>query len=101
LGESAAVVVSELVTNAVQARCSQVTVELNVHRSLLRVAVDDDAAGWPQVGTAEARDVHGRGLAIVAHVAHGWGAEQLPVGKQVWAELPVAPGLADGLTCHL
>lgn len=101
LGESAAVVLSELVTNAVQAGCLQVTVDLTVHRSHLRVAVSDDTAGWPQLGVAEARDVHGRGMAIVSVLAQSWGVKKLPAGKQVWAELRVAPGLADGLPCRL
>ena len=101
LHEQAAVVLSELVTNAVQAGCSQVRVELIVHRSHLRIAVEDDAAGWPAVGVAAERDVHGRGMAIVSALAQSWGVEQLPAGKQVWAELTVAAGLADGLRCHL
>jgi two-component sensor histidine kinase len=101
LAESVAVVLSELVTNAIQAGCSQVTVGLDVHRSHLRVAVTDDAPGWPRLLIADGQEVHGRGMAIVSSLAQIWGVQQLSAGKQVWAELIVTVALADGLACQL
>jgi hypothetical protein len=100
LTEATTVVLSELVTNAVQAGCSALTVNLDLHRSHLRLLVDDDAPGWPTPAVADIDDVRGRGLAIVAGLTRSWGVQVAPNGKRVWAELPVPHGVAADLQCR-
>ena len=99
--DAAVLVVSELVTNAVRAGAAAVQVGLDVHRSHLRLCVDDDAAGWPHQQRADLDDTHGRGLAIVAALADGWSAEATDAGKRVWADIPFAEGLAHSFPCDL
>jgi anti-sigma regulatory factor (Ser/Thr protein kinase) len=88
--ETAALLTSELVTNAiVHGRTSAV---LEVHRpaDTLRVAVRDDNPVLPPVG--DRPDINaesGRGLMIVSVLADSWGVEQLAAGKAVWFELRV------------
>lgn len=85
--DDAALVVSELVTNALQAGSSAVTVDLAVDGARLRISVTDDAPGMPRVVRAGPDDQRGRGLPIVAELCRVWGVTPLPGGKQVWAEL--------------
>lgn len=80
-------VVSELVTNAVKAGSSQVTVVLNADADGLELSVDDDAAGSPAPQRATPESVGGRGLAIVGQLAHAWSTTPSPGsrGKRVTA----------------
>jgi two-component sensor histidine kinase len=88
--DDTALIVSELVANAVDASASGVMVSLDVHHSHIRVAVEDDGDGVPTLLNAAATDDHGRGLAIVAGLSIGWGVQPLQRGKQVWADVSVA-----------
>lgn len=91
--EDAVLVISELVTNAIRADCSQVEVGIAVEPDALIVGVVDDAHGTPQPRPTTGADVAGRGLQIVAAVARQWGVR--PAGldgrpaKEVWASLPL------------
>lgn len=98
---AADLVVSELVTNAVNAGSSRVEVCLGVHRDHVRVAVGDDAAGLPALQEAGPTDARGRGLAIVAALSRSWGVERSQLGKHVWALLPIAAPLAALVPCSL
>lgn len=81
----AALVVSELVTNAVQAGAAHITVQIHVEEGSVALRVIDDAAGWPEEHHSEVDDVRGRGLFITAQVADHWTATRLAVGKAVSA----------------
>lgn len=90
--DSAVLVVSELVANAVDHACGAV-VELSVARTAehrIRVAVTDMDRRQPSARSADPLDERGRGLLLVEGVSERWGVEPLPSGKQVWADL-VAP----------
>ena len=88
------VIVSELVTNAVQAATTVLRVDLDIDGRIARLAVTDVASGMPATGrSAAATQPFGRGLAIVAALARDWGV--IPVvadqdGKTVWARLDLA-----------
>jgi anti-sigma regulatory factor (Ser/Thr protein kinase) len=84
---TAQMIVSELLTNSVDAVCGHTELTLSIHDHLLRIAVRDDAPGIPTLRNPEAVEERGRGLMIVAALAAGWGVEPFPHGKQVWAEL--------------
>ncbi|MER5629447.1 ATP-binding protein [Streptomyces nitrosporeus] len=93
LAEDAALLVSELATNALlhgAVRGRLFRVELTLTASTLRIAVSD-ARGErvPLLRVAEDGDCYGRGLAVVARIADDWGVEPRSVGKTVFAELAV------------
>src|SRR4051812_24942906 len=87
--EEAEIVVSELVSNAVEhARtCIEVRV-LHVGPSEVRIEVDDDSEGWPMLREPGLLAENGRGLVIVDRLARCWGIERhTGDGKTMWAEV--------------
>jgi anti-sigma regulatory factor (Ser/Thr protein kinase) len=80
--------VSELVTNAVAAGCSIMTLRLRVDDHVVRVSVLDDAPGHPVPQQARPHDRSGRGLRLVEALSRRWGVDPAASGKEVWAELP-------------
>ncbi|MBM9505904.1 SpoIIE family protein phosphatase [Streptomyces sp. KK5PA1] len=88
LADTAELLVSELVTNAI--RAASYEVELRVMKvGKLLVEVSDDNHNLPQLQRADADDVRGRGLALVSHLSRRWGTSRKAVGKVVWFELPL------------
>lgn len=89
--DDAVLVICEFVTNAVRAGASYIAVHVRLRGDLIRVEVHDSADGLPTAGAAEVDASNGRGLAIVASLAHSWGwfATPAPAAKCVWAEIPV------------
>lgn len=85
LREDAALLVSELVTNAVVHGGGKVEVAVLLIADRVRVEVHDHGKGLP-VGPDEP-DESGRGLLIVDAVASAWGVEAGDDGKRVWFEL--------------
>ncbi|MDU0303959.1 ATP-binding protein [Streptomyces sp. NPDC096538] len=90
--DTAALVVSELVTNAiVHTASSSVVCELHDGDDLLRIAVRDEgcAPDRPRANTRQQpEEEHGRGLLLVDALCHAWGAHEHGPGLLVWAELP-------------
>lgn len=85
------VVVSELVTNAVRTGCAELTVQLFVYDDSIRLAVIDDGRGLPVRQHPQVEAIRGRGLAIVDALTRDWGVRPLDTGKEVWADLALAP----------
>jgi anti-sigma regulatory factor (Ser/Thr protein kinase) len=91
LCHTAALLTSELVTNAVLHGRTSATIEVHRPPGVLRVAVVDDNPELPDVGKAPSfTRESGRGLAIVAMLAPDWGVEATGSGKAVWFELPTS-----------
>ncbi|MDI9834154.1 ATP-binding protein [Streptomyces sp. KAU_LT] len=91
--ETAALVVSELVTNAIVHTASEhVVCELHDGADLVRIAVRDEgcAAGEPHSSPARQEEEHGRGLLLIDALCQAWGAHEHGSGLIVWAELPRA-----------
>ncbi|MEV5884486.1 ATP-binding protein [Streptomyces sp. NPDC052020] len=89
--DTAALVVSELVTNAiVHTAGRRVVCELHDGEGLVRIAVRDEgcAAGRPEAARRRPEEEHGRGLLLVDALSHAWGAHEHGPGLLVWAELP-------------
>ena len=89
--DSAALVVSELVTNAiVHTASNHVVCELHDGDDLVRIAVRDEgsAPGEPCRSPQRAEEEQGRGLLLVDALCHSWGAREHGLGLLVWAELP-------------
>jgi anti-sigma regulatory factor (Ser/Thr protein kinase) len=92
--DTAVLVVSELVTNAVvHAAGDHVICELRLDRGRLRIAVEDQGYGptGPQLHRGS-EDEGGRGLFLVDSVCSCWGAQDTSgygPGRVVWAEVPL------------
>jgi anti-sigma regulatory factor (Ser/Thr protein kinase) len=91
--DDVALVTSELVTNAVSVGAHEMHVTITVHRDRVRVEVYDDAAGMPLAVVADRDAVSGRGLLIIATLARKWGVDDVPPGKQVWADVEIPNGV--------
>lgn len=92
--DAAVLLLSELVTNAVLHAGTQIDVELQLDRDVLRVEVRDGDPRIPSVRHYSVLSGTGRGLALVAGTAKTWDAEALPDtgGKRVWFELESSHG---------
>lgn len=90
LADSATVVVSELVTNAIQH--GQGPVGLRVTRSThaLRIEVTDGTPAPARMRCADAADEGGRGLLLVAALSDNWGVS--PDGTTTWATFALPTG---------
>ncbi|MFQ6146841.1 ATP-binding protein [Streptomyces seoulensis] len=89
--DTATLVVSELVTNAiVHTASSRVVCELSDGPDLVRIAVRDEgcAPGEPHPSPQRPEEEHGRGLMLVEALSHAWGTREHGPGLVVWAELP-------------
>jgi len=81
--DDALLAVSELVTNAINAGAQQVYLELTYQAGKLTIKVEDDAPGLPTPQHPDPDAERGRGLSIIARLAHHWTIEQTTVGKAV------------------
>lgn len=87
---TAALLTSELVTNAVRYGGSRATLEARRPGGVLRISVEDDNPELPEEGLAPAFSAEsGRGIMLVDALAARWGVEHRPGGKAVWFELDV------------
>jgi len=114
LADTAELLVSELVTNALvhTDRDAVFTARLyggpidgaapgaaegtrEVGPARLRVEVEDESDQWPQRRTPGEQASSGRGLLLVEALADDWGVEPRGAGKRMWFEL-VAEAQAEG-----
>jgi Histidine kinase-like ATPase domain len=96
--DSAALVISELVTNAiVHTASSRVVCELHDQVDTVRIAVRDEgcAPGEPHPSPQRPEEEHGRGLLLVDALCLSWGAQEQGSGLLVWAELARRTDTAD------
>ncbi|MFD7709187.1 ATP-binding protein [Streptomyces sp. NPDC059786] len=87
--DDAALVASELVTNAVQHTASdkiKLGVVLSTERRA-RIEVWDQSRSRPVRRAAGPQEDGGRGLAVIARMSERWGTDMHPTGKCVWAVL--------------
>ncbi|MGW1257749.1 SpoIIE family protein phosphatase [Streptomyces sp. NPDC002513] len=78
-------VISELVTNAIRYARGTIQVRLIRDRTLI-CEVTDGSSAAPHLRHARATDEGGRGLLLVAQLAHRWGTRRTDRGKTIWAE---------------
>ncbi|MCG5214274.1 ATP-binding protein [Streptosporangium soli] len=113
--ETAALLVSELATNALTHGSSDAPTTSTIHvtvtreRSTLRVAVHDSSTAIPRIRRLNYLAQSGRGLTIVQTLADNWGWTFTPSGKTVWFTLLawtlkdkcISRSTADSLTVRL
>jgi len=95
--ETAQLLISELVTNAVLHARTDITVRLELGPAnglqgpsgptRLRLEVSDASARQPVTRHYSLEATTGRGLALIDALAGRWGVDRLDQGKTVWAEL--------------
>jgi serine/threonine-protein kinase RsbW len=88
--ETATLLVSELVTNAVrhaETGGSALVLRLETAGSWLRIEVHDADPRVPQPRTPDRLDGSGFGFVLIEALADNWGVREATIGKAVWAEL--------------
>ena len=90
---TAALVVSELATNAVLHARTPFEVRVRVERAVIRIEVHDQTVRKPAPRLFSDEATSGRGLRLVQEVCDAWGVDPDADGrgKTVWAEVPIAP----------
>ncbi|MER7487701.1 ATP-binding protein [Streptomyces sp. NPDC126497] len=92
IGDLAALLVSELVTNALRYATGPVGVRLTrpaEFGGVLLVEVSDTLPEPPHERVARPEDEGGRGLQMLASASRRWGTRPGAAGKTVWFELAV------------
>ncbi|MFE0509458.1 SpoIIE family protein phosphatase [Streptomyces sp. NPDC058964] len=96
LVDTAELLVSELVTNALRYGEGEIRLRLLLDRTLV-CEVWDSGLVQPRRRRARDTDEGGRGLQLVGLRSAAWGSRRTPRGKTVWFELPLPDG-ENGLT---
>jgi anti-sigma regulatory factor (Ser/Thr protein kinase) len=101
LTDTATLLTSELVTNAVQHAPGPLQIGVGCTHGNFVVSVQDGDPHGPQPRRAQSRSVGGRGLALVTKLADSWGFRPIPNdGKQVWFTLRPMTAPLDEATCR-
>lgn len=83
--DTVALIVTELVSNAVRHAGGRITLDLCANGSTV-LAVTDSSPVHPRV--TEPDDVGGRGMIIIEALCPRWGVHDQDTGKRTWVELP-------------
>ena len=85
----AALLTSELVTNAVLHAATPMSITLHTLPDRIRIDVADGNPAFPSVKEYGKDAATGRGLTLFNTLASNWGVQAVDGGKIVWFELPV------------
>lgn len=88
--DSAVLLTSELVTNAVLHARTPLCVGVTRAGGSAMITVSDRVAEQPRPQPRSATRLGGRGLALVAELADDWGGVTTPGGKVIWFTIPIA-----------
>ncbi|MFG2145851.1 ATP-binding protein [Streptomyces sp. NPDC048696] len=92
LADPAALCVTELLANVDKHTGStECLLTLHHHGDRIRATVRDTARTLPIAREPDLLAESGRGLFLIEHTAHAWGATATTTGKEVWFELRVRP----------
>jgi two-component sensor histidine kinase len=88
--DTAELLVSELVTNAIMHGTGPVTVSIDCGEDTLSVTVSDEEPAEPLLQPERLMALGGRGLRMVESLASSWGVKPRvgSPGKDVWFRLP-------------
>lgn len=87
LSSDAALLVSELVTNAIRHGPPPVYLDISLEPDRVRISVADSSQSEPRPLSPGHWAESGRGLALMEALAATWGIDISPSGKWVWCEL--------------
>lgn len=87
LADTAELLTSELIANAVQHAAPPLHLTVSSIGIQVHCAVSDGNKTPPMPLQPSPAWEHGRGLALVDHLAHRWGSDPTPWGKTVWFQL--------------
>ena len=91
LQSDAALIISELVTNALRHGLGEIVARAEVGRDgSVSVAVTDSGSEHPQMQPVDFERVGGVGLHVVEQISVDWGVSPFPGGKTVWATIAAA-----------
>ena len=90
----AALLVTELATNAIRHASSPFRVSVTRRPDAVRISVEDLGSDEPHLRPADLERLGGRGVVLVDAMSLAWGVEPAAAGKVVWCELPRAERLA-------
>ncbi|MEU2375547.1 ATP-binding protein [Streptomyces misionensis] len=97
---AAELLISELVTNAVQyAGTGSVSLVVCLDEAVLRIEVCDMSPVLPQPALPDAEREGGRGLFLVAALADRYHAEPTETGKRCWAEIDLTSKPGQEFAC--
>jgi anti-sigma regulatory factor (Ser/Thr protein kinase) len=82
------VVITELVQNAVRHTGDGGELVVRRRPDAVLVEVQDTSSHLPETYPPDPRRIGGRGLHLVAALAHEWGSRRVTTGKIVWARMP-------------
>ncbi|MFC9455018.1 ATP-binding protein [Streptomyces sp. NPDC058430] len=86
--DTAELLVSEVVTNALRHTRGPLRLNLQVRGSRLRCEVEDTAAGGPLRRFVDVDSEGGRGIELLDLLAEAWGTTDTATGKTIWFEVP-------------
>jgi len=86
-GDTATLLVSELVTNALLHTPGPAVLELVPAGDRVRIHVSDPVAHGPEARRRDLESEHGRGVMLVEALSLQWGVDPHGAGKLVWAEV--------------
>jgi len=86
--DTIALLVTELVTNAILHARTPLQLTLETQPGLVRICVEDESNEQPTLQHYEPDAVTGRGLVLVDQLSSSWGVDSTPSGKVVWCEVP-------------
>jgi anti-sigma regulatory factor (Ser/Thr protein kinase) len=89
VADTATLLVSELVANAILHARSRLEVVVRQTPRVLRIEVHDSSGRLPARKHYSEDAATGRGLLLVETLAAGWGADPTADGKRVWFEIDV------------
>ena len=88
--EDVLMVVTELLSNAVDHGRGPVRLMVELRSDSVRIEVHDTAPDAPRPQPLDPYAVRGRGLQMVEALSSRWGWTDGPAGKIVWADVPKA-----------
>jgi anti-sigma regulatory factor (Ser/Thr protein kinase) len=91
LADTAELLVSEVVTNALRHTRGPLRLNLRMQDSRLTCEVEDTESAGPVRNTADIHAEGGRGTELLDLLADAWGNTRTPTGKTIWFELRPTP----------